>query len=125
MGSAQTISYGRYICFSAQISSKSIRLGHLSTKMCYSVVTLVPRLTTRGNLVTTLSATWHHCRKSRDDILTSEGDQMKRWKEHFDELLSRPTPVNPPDSPPVEEILQINCERPGKDRESHSSSDER
>ena len=40
---------------------------------------------------------------------------MKRWREHFEELLNRPPPPqNPPDIAPVEEVLQINCERPSK-----------
>ena len=39
---------------------------------------------------------------------------MKRWREHFEELLNRPLPQNPPDIAPAEEVLQINCERPSK-----------
>ena len=34
--------------------------------------------------------------------------------EHFEELLNRPTPVNPPDIPLAEEVLQINWERSSK-----------
>ena len=32
-------------------------------------------------------------------ILTSEEDQMGRWRDHFEELLNRPAPSNPPDIP--------------------------
>ncbi|KAK2164497.1 hypothetical protein NP493_1413g00067 [Ridgeia piscesae] len=41
-------------------------------------------------------------------------EQLKRWREHFEELLNRPPPQNPPDITPAEEVLQINCERPSK-----------
>ena len=30
-------------------------------------------------------------------ILTSEEDQMGRWRDHFEELLNQPAPSNPPD----------------------------
>ena len=42
------------------------------------------------------------------NVLTSDEDQLKRWREHFEELQ------NPPDITPAEEVLQINCERPSK-----------
>ena len=48
------------------------------------------------------------------NVLTSGEDQLKRWREHFEELLNRPPPQNPPDITPAEEVLQINCERPSK-----------
>ena len=48
------------------------------------------------------------------NVLTSDEDQLKRWREHFEELLNRPPPQNPPDITPAEEVLQINCERPSK-----------
>jgi len=42
-------------------------------------------------------------------------DQMRRWSEHFKDLLNRPRPPNPPDIQPGEEFLDINCERPSKE----------
>ena len=48
------------------------------------------------------------------NVLTSDEDQLKRWRENFEELLNRPPPQNPPDIAPAEEVLQINCERPSK-----------
>ena len=39
---------------------------------------------------------------------------MKKWREHFEELLNRPPPRNPPDIAPAEQVLQINCKRPNK-----------
>ena len=48
------------------------------------------------------------------NVLTSVEDQLKRWREHFEELLNRPPPQNPPDIAPAEEVLQINCESPSK-----------
>ena len=48
------------------------------------------------------------------NVLTSDEDQLKRWRKHFEELLNRPPHQNPPDITPAEEVLQINCERPSK-----------
>ena len=48
------------------------------------------------------------------NVLTSDEDQLKRWREHFEELLNRPPPQNPRDITAAEEVLQINCERPSK-----------
>ena len=50
----------------------------------------------------------------KGDVLTSDGDQLKRWREHFEELLNLPAPENPSDIPPAEEVLQVNCESPSK-----------
>ena len=44
--------------------------------------------------------------------LTTTDDQLKRWAEHFRELLNRPTPEEPPDIPPAETELPINCGQP-------------
>ena len=48
------------------------------------------------------------------NVLTSDEDQLKRWREHFEELLKRPPPQNPRDITPAEEVLQINGERQSK-----------
>ncbi|KAK2177468.1 hypothetical protein NP493_597g04045 [Ridgeia piscesae] len=48
------------------------------------------------------------------NVLTSDDDQLKRWRGRFEELLNRPPPQNPSDIAPAEEVLQINCERPSK-----------
>ena len=48
------------------------------------------------------------------NVLTSDEDQLKRWKEHIEELLNRPPPQNPPYIAPAEEVLQKNCEKPSK-----------
>lgn len=37
--------------------------------------------------------------------LEGEEEQRRRWKEHFEELLNRPTPPNPPDITPADEDL--------------------
>ena len=39
---------------------------------------------------------------------------MKRWREHFEELLNPTPPQDPPDVAPAGYVLQINCERPSK-----------
>ena len=41
------------------------------------------------------------------NVLTSDEDQLKRWRGHFEELLIRSPPQNPPDIAPTE-VLQIN-----------------
>ena len=67
-----------------------------------------------------LAETYKHTDRPIKDkngnVLTSDEDQLKRWREHFEELLNRPPPQNPPDIAPAEEVLQINCERPSKQR---------
>nr|KAG5689967.1 hypothetical protein BaRGS_033648 [Batillaria attramentaria] len=40
--------------------------------------------------------------------LTTTEEQLKRWAEHFRELLNRPIPEAPPDIPPAETELPIN-----------------
>ena len=40
---------------------------------------------------------------------------MGRWRDHFEELLNRPAPSNPPDIPRASNILDINCERPDRE----------
>ena len=41
--------------------------------------------------------------------LTTTNEQLKRWAEHFRELLNHPTPDSPPDIPPAEAELPISC----------------
>ena len=41
--------------------------------------------------------------------LTSAEERLKRWVEHFSELLNRPAPEDRPDIPPAETELPINC----------------
>ena len=53
-------------------------------------------------------------RDKQGNPLTTTEDQLKRWAEHFRELLNRPAPEAPPDIPPAEAILPISCDRPSK-----------
>ena len=46
--------------------------------------------------------------------LTTTKEQLKRWAEHFRELLNRPTPDSPPDIPSAETELPISCDKPSK-----------
>ena len=48
-------------------------------------------------------------------VIKDEEGQRERWKEHFNELLNRPAPQNPPDIPAAENDLPINCEPPSKE----------
>ena len=51
--------------------------------------------------------------KNGNPLLTTE-DQMKRWAEHFRELLNRPAPDNLPDILPAAADLPISCDQPSK-----------
>ena len=46
--------------------------------------------------------------------LTTTKEQLKRWTEHFRELLNHPTPHSPPDIPSAETELPISCDKPSK-----------
>ena len=46
-----------------------------------------------------------HIKDKNGVILTSE-DQMGRWRDHFEELLNRPAPSNPPDIPLASDVLR-------------------
>ena len=66
----------------------------------------------------TVECHYTHERNIKDKngvILTSEEDQMGRWRDHFEELLNRPAPSNPPDIPLASEVLEVNCERPDRE----------
>lgn len=47
--------------------------------------------------------------------LSDKEAQMERWAEHFEELLNRPAPENPPIIPEAETDLLINCDKPKKE----------
>ena len=54
--------------------------------------------------------------KDKDgNSIPGEHRQMERWAEHFEELLNRPPPADPPDIEPAEEDLEIDCEVPDMD----------
>ena len=54
------------------------------------------------------------------NTIMGEKGQIRRWKEHFEELLNRPTPQNTPDIEPAESDLQIDIEAPTKRRNPQS-----
>ena len=49
-----------------------------------------------------------------ENPLTTSKEQLKRYVEHFRELLSRPTPDSPTDIPPAESELPISYDKPSK-----------
>ncbi|RXN14088.1 endonuclease-reverse transcriptase [Labeo rohita] len=51
--------------------------------------------------------------KKGNPLTTTEG-QLKRWAEHFSELLNQPPPESPPDIPPAKTELPIDCDKPSK-----------
>ena len=49
-----------------------------------------------------------------ENLLTTSKEQLKRWAEHFRELLNRSTPDSPPDIPSAETGLSVSCDKPSK-----------
>ena len=47
-------------------------------------------------------------------LLTSQEEQRGRWREHFESLLNRHPPDNPPSIEPAEEDLEVSIEPPSK-----------
>jgi len=47
--------------------------------------------------------------------IASTEHQMNRWAEHFEELLNRPAPLNPPEIHPANADLLISCDNPTRD----------
>ena len=45
-------------------------------------------------------------------MLTNKEDQLKRWAEHFEELLNGPAPEDTPEILPAESPLHVNCDKP-------------
>ena len=54
------------------------------------------------------------------NTIPSEEQQRGRWKEHFEELLNRPEPRNPPDIQPADNDLLIDCNSPTKEEISRA-----
>ena len=50
--------------------------------------------------------------QGRGGSLDEKENQLKRWAEHFEELLSRVAPSKIKDIPPAENPLLINCNTP-------------
>ena len=53
-------------------------------------------------------------RDKNENQLTATKEQLKRWAEHFRELLNRPIPDSPPDIPPAATELPISRDKPSK-----------
>ena len=47
--------------------------------------------------------------------IMAEEEQLNRWAEHFEELLNRPSPLNPPDIQPAIADLPISGDRPNRE----------
>jgi len=55
-------------------------------------------------------ATNHQIRDLNGRLLTTTEEQHKRWVEHFQQLLNRPPPMEPPVLPAANQELDISCE---------------
>ena len=47
--------------------------------------------------------------------ITDSEQQLERWAEHFEELLNRPAPENPPNIAEADTNIEINCDPPTRD----------
>ena len=58
--------------------------------------------------------------------ITGDDGQKRRWREHFEELLNRPSPESPPNIRPADEDLPVDCGTPTREanQESHSTDEE-
>ena len=63
-----------------------------------------------------LAGKWGHAempvKDAQGKTIFEKREQLERWKEHFDSLLNRPAPENPPDIDPAEEDLPISVDPP-------------
>ena len=71
---------------------------------------------TTKQLSSKFKATNHQIRDLNGCLLPTTEEQHKRWVEHFQQLLNRPPPMEPPILPPASrQELDISCEPPTKD----------
>ena len=54
-------------------------------------------------------------RDKNGTVVTGVNKQLKKWAEHFEELLNRPRPQNQPDLQPAEEDPLIYCYNPTRE----------
>ena len=91
-------------------------------KFVEEIAETAERAAATGNLKGIYDATKRLCgRYSRPELpvtdkngksLQGKEAQLNRWAEHFEDLLNRPAPSHPPDIPPAERDLDINCDPP-------------
>ena len=55
-----------------------------------------------------------HVLSKDGENLTSPKEQLERWREHFQDLLNRPLPLNPADIPPAHRTLNVKVDPPSK-----------
>ena len=55
-------------------------------------------------------------KNKNDKHMVGEEQQKNGWKEHFEELLNRPTPQDPTDIAPAESDLPIDIKTPDKNK---------
>ena len=62
--------------------------------------------------------------KDKDEQSMSDLEgQKKRWVEHFEKLLNRPTSPDPPDIQPAESDLLIDCTHKGGDSKHYQAAE--
>lgn len=50
-----------------------------------------------------------------ENSIMGEERQRKKWMKHFEELLNKPCPQNPPEIPLADKDLPIDCSEPTKE----------
>jgi hypothetical protein len=53
-------------------------------------------------------------KNTEGEALNTKEEQLKRWAEHFNNLLNQPSPVSRAAIPPAAEQLPLNCNRPSR-----------
>ena len=53
---------------------------------------------------------WQVIKTSAGKIIQGEEELKNRWKEHFEEILNSPVPIDTSDIQPAEKDLPIKCE---------------
>ena len=59
-------------------------------------------------------STQPHVLSKDGETLTSPKEQLEHWREHFQDLLNRPLPLNPADIPRAHRTLNVKVDPPSK-----------
>ena len=94
----------KYITELAERAEKAAQSGH--TRVLYQTAKLIS-----GQSNITVATV----KDGNGKTIFDKEAQNKRWLEHFENLLNRPPPDNPPDILPARKDLLISCEPPTRE----------